>query len=362
MKPKSYLTIHYDHLLHNFGIVKTLAPTSKILAMVKANAYGHGLIEAAKTLENKVDALGVARIEEAAELRKANINCRIVVMSGPVNKDDLEILDQLNCDIVIHQQEQIHWLNDYSNPNTFHVWLKINTGMNRLGFDTNNFSSAHKRLCACTSVKNPITALTHFSDADRTDFPKTLHQHKQFLECTQNHPVEKSCANSAAILAFPETHHDWVRPGLMLYGISPFKNTAGKDHQLKPVMSLHAQIIAINFVKTGEAVGYGSTHTVEHDTHIAVLGIGYGDGLLRNINSTAHVTHNNKTYPIVGRISMDMTTIDLGLNHKAKLGDYVTLWGIDGIPVETWATAANTIPYELTCHVAARYIEQSSLL
>lgn len=336
-------------LRHNFKQVRLLAPNSKILAMIKADAYGHGSVKAARALTD-ADAFGVACIEEALTLRLAGIKQPVVIAQGFYKPEELVLISQHNFEIVVHNQMQVNVLLQqiYLKPIT--VWLKINTGMNRLGLKPKQAIAAWQQLKNCKSVKK-IRLMTHFSDADDLTKPTMLNQINLFNETISGLLGERTLANSAAILGWPASHADWVRPGIMLYGVSPFAGKTGEDHGLKPVMTLRSEIIAIQELKKGEMIGYGGTWMSPQDMRIGVVAIGYADGYPRSAVNGTPVLVNDQLTQIAGRVSMDMITVDLQNQPTAKIGDPVVLWG-KGLPAEVVSKYSNRFEYELLCGVA----------
>ena len=345
------IDINLNALTNNFSVVKALAPNKKVIAMIKANAYGHGLLPVAKAL-NDADALGVARLETAKQLRKAGVSQRIVLFGGCITLDVLKKAADLCCDIVVHHPFQIELIKQVSTSVRFSVFLKIDTGMGRLGFQPEQFLSAYKKLKVLPQVSDVIV-MTHFSDADDPKKAKTLEQINGFNKLTQSLDCEKSLANSAGILAFPESHADWVRPGIMLYGASPLVNKTGADHGLQPVMTVRSKVISVKHFQKGQTVGYSSTFVCPESMPIGVIGIGYGDGYPRVLAEGAKVLIGGKLCDIVGRVSMDMITVDLRKAADVNVNDDVVLWG-EGLPAEWLAREANTIAYELFCSMAPR--------
>lgn len=335
--------INLSALRHNFNVVKQYASESRILAMIKSRAYGHGLLEVAKALP-EADALGVARLEEGLLLRKNGITQPIVVMSGFMDQRELPVFEKNNLTSVVHSEAQLSALNQYRAA--FPKWLKIDTGMNRLGVAVDSAKMAY-------SIVNPAVVLTHLAKADEGKADFTENQLLRFEQAIENMKAEFSIANSAAILAYPKTHSDWVRPGLMLYGVSPFSTKTNKDFNLQPVMTLKAKILSVKAVKKGDSIGYGGTYTCPRDMKIAVVAIGYGDGYPRHAKNGTPVLVKGQRCELVGRVSMDLITVDVSAVLKVEAGDEVTLWG-EGLPVEEVAQQADTIPYQLLCDVSAR--------
>jgi len=348
----AHLTINPAALLHNVAQVKHYAPQAKIMAMVKANAYGHGALLVSQILQHQVDALGVAFLAEGLSLRQAGITCPIAVLQGVFNATELELAFEHDFYLVVHQQAQIELLAQYTGTKQTLIWLKVDSGMHRLGFMPADVLSVYQALNQLHCVQE-IILTSHFACADDLASPQTLQQ-LAVLDtlATQLPPLARSFANSAAILAWPQSHHQWVRAGIMLYGSSPFANKNAAELNLQPVMTLKTHIIALRTITTGESVGYGCTWQATRPTRLGVIAIGYGDGYPRHILANTPVLVNGQTTVIVGRVSMDMITIDL-TDIEAQLGDSVTLWG-DGLPADTIAPYASSISYELFCQVTPR--------
>jgi alanine racemase len=339
-------------LRHNLAVVRKQAPQSKVMAVIKANAYGHGIVPTARALIG-ADAFGVARLPEALMLRAHGLGQRIVLLEGVFALDELDAVAAQGLEIVVHSFEQLALLRVWRGMRQLHVWLKIDTGMNRLGFRLADFANAWQQLTACTSVAAVPRLMTHLASADERDSELTHRQLAQFQSVADSLGLERSIANSAGLLAWPEARVEWVRPGLMLYGISPFADAEAKEFGLRPVMTLLTPLIAIRDVKAGEHVGYGGTWCAGSDARIGIAAIGYGDGYPRQIGTGSPVLVNDVQCSIAGRVSMDMIAIDLSAMPTAKVGDEATLWGA-GLPVERMAACAGTIPYELVCGISQR--------
>ncbi len=353
MSQYAVATLSLDALNDNINQVKRLAPHSKIIAMVKANAYGHGLMAIAKRLAPQVDALGVARISEALQLRAMGIQTPIILMEGAMQPAELPLLSQHQLGIVIHSAYQLTQIEQAKTCQIPSVWIKINTGMNRLGFPCEQASYVYKKLLSLANVQNIIGIMTHFAAADERDNPFTSQQMYLFHQTTQHLTVAKSLANSAGLIAWPASQADWVRPGLMLYGVSPFLDKTGADLGLKPVMQLDASLIAINYCKKGDSIGYNGTYQCPEDMPIGVVSIGYGDGYPRYIREAMPILVNHQLTQVIGLVSMDMLTVDLRPINHANIGSQVTLWG-DKLPIEHVAKAAHTSVYELLAGLTAR--------
>ncbi|ADN77507.1 alanine racemase [Ferrimonas balearica DSM 9799] len=343
--------IRRSALNHNLQRLRALAPNSKLMAVVKANAYGHGLIRLASWMSD-VDGFGLARIEEALALRESGSQARLVLLEGVFSAEDLEQAAQHELDVVIHDAEQVRLLEHTPLSQPLTIWLKIDTGMHRLGVTAEQFSALYQRLCQCDNVRTPPNLMTHFSVADELENPETVRQIQRFNQLAQNLPGEKALSNSAGTLSWPSAHGDWVRPGLALYGVNPMIGGRAEQFDLKPVMTMRSKVLAVRELKAGEPVGYGQTWRSSRDTRIAVIAMGYGDGYPRHAVSGTPVLINGQRYPLAGRISMDMLTVEVG-EAPVQVGDDVVLWG-DGLPVEEIAECAGTIPYELLCSTTAR--------
>ncbi len=346
------ITIDLAALRHNLQRVRQLAPTSSILAMVKSNAYGHGLNRIANALYD-VDALGVACSEEGLLLRAAGVKNKIILMEGLFFPDELAVAIANQFTLVLHHVAQIDMLEQSSLLDAISVWLKIDTGMHRLGFNPPDVDDIYRRLMQCNAVKKPIGLMTHFADADSMDRTSTQRQIDLFNTITHSLEGERSLANSAAIIAWPAAHADWVRPGIMLYGVSPFDARNGAEYQLKPVMALTSELIAIHPLTKGARVGYGGTWVAPEDMCVGVVAVGYGDGYPRHAQNGTPLLVNGCSCPLVGRVSMDMITVDLRKQPYAKVGDTVLLWG-PGLPVETIAKHSGTTGYELLTRITQR--------
>ncbi len=353
MIDRAIASIDLAALKYNFQTIRQLiGPDRNIIAMVKADAYGHGLLPIAKAL-NKVDALGVAAIEEAIYLREAGIKTAIVVMTGFTTYEELSLLIQYQLSPVVHQPLQIELLEKISTSESIPIWLKIDTSMHRLGFSKTMFKVAWERLSKIRWIQQPVRLMTHLADADNPDRTFTKTQLQLFSQLTQSLPGLKSISNSAAILNYPNAWLDVVRPGIILYGVSPFANRLASDFNLKPIMHLYSKIIAIKSLKKGDFVGYHCLWQCPEATDIAIVSIGYGDGYPCHIKEQTPVLINNTLCPIVGRVSMDMIAVDIRKQANCQVGDHVTLWGA-GLPIETIAHFAQTIPYELLCQLTQR--------
>ena len=339
-------------LRHNLQRVRELAPRSRVMAVVKANAYGHGLALAAQALAG-ADAFAVASLEEAQTVRRAGLSNPIVLLEGVFSDAELEEAARWSCELVVHDAYQLELIERSPLQDELSVWLKVDTGMNRLGFAPAAVQDAWKRLNKAAAVKKPVRLMTHFASADETSDPKTQAQLEAFATATEGLKAERSIANSAGILAWPKSHADWVRPGSMLYGASPFSMKSGKDDGLRPVMTMETALIAVKALKKGESVGYGGAFMAPEDMPLGIAAIGYGDGYPRHVPSGTPMLVKGQRVPLVGRVAMDMIALDLRSVRAPAVGDRVVAWGPE-LPVEEIARAAGTIPLELLCGVTQR--------
>lgn len=352
MSRPARLRIDVKALQHNYARVKAYAPDSAVLAMLKANAYGHGYLPIAKGLP-AADAFGVACLEEAVILRNGGISQPIVLMEGVFEFAELLEAADHKCTLVIHCLQQIDMLEKLRVDYQFPVWLKVNTGMHRLGVSEAEMEIAIRRLEALQSVKKPVGLMTHFAEAEVADGLITKHQIDLFKRYTAKHTGPVTLANSAAIMAWKEVHADWVRPGLMLYGASPFPGTTGADYDLQPVMTATSRLIEVYPIQKGARVGYGSTWEAPENLMLGIVGFGYGDGYPQFTSNNMPVLVNGVECELAGRVSMDMLAVDLRRCPDASIGDEVILWG-RGLPVEKLAKHANTSAYEVLTRVTNR--------
>lgn len=343
--------IHLARLRHNLARVKEAAPRSRVIAVVKANAYGHGLVPVAQALES-ADAFAVLGLEEAVTLREAGCEHRIVLLEGLFDAGEATLAATCRVDVVVHAAHQLPMLEKVPAGHRLDCWLKVDSGMHRLGFAPQDVPSAARRLSALPGV-GTIRYMTHFARADEPEQRATSDQTAVFNGVPRDTGTECSLANSAALLAWPATHADWVRPGIMLYGSSPFAGRNAAQLGLLPAMTLRSELIAVQARRQGDAVGYGGDWICERDTQIGVVALGYGDGYPRHARSGTPVLVGDNQVALSGRVSMDMLCVDLGPGTQARPGDEVILWG-DGLPVDDIARHAGTIAYELLCGVNRR--------
>ena len=369
-------TINLQALIQNYRLAMRLAPNSQTLAVVKANAYGHGVIPVATALESEVPAFAVACIEEAMELRNAGIQKPILLLEGVFCIDDIALAYQHNFWLVVENLQQLDSLEHFcdkhlSNQHDEHlsnhteaklgIWLAIDSGMHRLGFMPEQVSAAYHRLKTIKQIQQPLVMMSHFACADEKSNPFTTRQIERFDATTHGLTGDISLANSAAILAWPDAHRDWNRPGFMLYGASPFNapDSSQISTQLKAVMCLTSQIISLRHIHSGDTVGYGQTWQAKRPSIIATVAIGYGDGYPRNAHNGTPVIVNGQRAQLVGRVSMDMITIDVtdikstDIKQEIGIGTEVELWG-EQLCINEVAEHAETIGYELMTRMPLR--------
>jgi len=340
-------TISSGAIAHNLGVARRHAGGAKVWAVIKANAYGHGLERAARAASS-ADGFAVLDFEEAARLRHAGVTQPILMLEGMFQPADVALTVRQRLTPVIHRREQIEMLGAASAP--LDVYLKVNSGMNRLGFAGEDVAVAYQSLAAHPRV-NSLTLMTHFADADGAR--GIAAQLERFARLTKSFRGARSLANSAALMRFPEARGDWVRPGIMLYGCSPFADRSAQALGLRPAMTLTSEIIAVQQLAAGEGVGYGLGFTAERPMRIGVIACGYADGYPRQAPAGTPVLVNGKRSRIIGRVSMDMITLDLSQMPEAGVGAPVTLWG-EGLSADEVGAAAGTLSYELLCALAPR--------
>ncbi|MDQ3259984.1 MAG: alanine racemase [Pseudomonadota bacterium] len=331
----------------NLQVAQKLAPQSKIMAVLKANAYGHGLLRAASAMK-KAAGFAVLNIEDAMALREAGFDQTILLLEGFFDREELRLVHEYHLATVVHQQEQLRLLLQAA-PGKLDVHLKINTGMNRLGFKPDDFPSAMSALRQARL--SSLTLMTHFATADEP--AGVREQLTLFREITAGLSYPRSLANSAALIRFRETHADWVRPGIMLYGASPFAERSAAGIGVKPAMTLNSEIIAIQKLESGHTVGYGSGFRAEHSMRVGIVACGYADGYPRHAPTGTPVLVEGERVTTAGRVSMDMICVDLGKVPQARIGSPVELWGA-GLSVDEVARSAGTVGYELLCGLASR--------
>lgn len=348
--------LDWSALRHNHTVVRRHAGAARVWSVVKADAYGHGLLSATQALRESTDGFALVELEGAMALRDAGMVQPILMLEGPYQADDLPLFAELELTPVLHAMWQVDALINACLPRRQAVYLKLNTGMNRLGFDQAEFNAALDRLVMADCLES-LTLMTHFADADEARGIE--HQLQRFRAMTGGRDLPVSLANSAALLRFPESTGDWVRPGIMLYGSSPFPATqSAAELGLLPVMTLESELIAVRELVPGDTVGYGSSFVAERAMRVGIVACGYADGYPRHAPTGTPVRIAGRRTRTLGRVSMDKICIDLSdVPEKVGVGETVTLWGGAGdmyLAADDVATAAGTVAYELFCALAAR--------
>ena len=349
-------TVHLDSMQHNLNRARSCAPLSRLWAVVKANAYGHGLERGMRGFSH-ADGLALVETENAVRLRESGWIKPILLLEGIFDASDVPLLAEHNINSAVHCIEQIKMLEYTQLYRPIDVHLKMNTGMNRLGFRPEDYAAAYQRLRAIPGIRN-ITHMTHFANADELEHPRLAigEQIRRFRAGAGSLPGERSLSNSGGVLhqqqLTAELVSDWVRPGIMLYGGTPGGRSA-QDYGLRPTMTLRSEIIGMQRLEAGDTVGYGSRFEAERSMTIGVVACGYADGYPRHAPHGTPVIVDGVRTTLVGRVSMDMMTVDLSPIANARVGSKVTLWG-DGLPIDEVAQAAGTIGYELMCALAPR--------
>lgn len=352
--------IRLGALKENLDVIRNAAPDARVMAVIKANAYGHGMRAVAHTLDD-VDAFAVARLPEAVELHESGIDKPLVLLAGVLTRNELDEALARGFEIVVHCMEQVDLL-ESATSGAATVWLKFDTGMNRLGFAPDAAGRLIPRLRACPRVAE-LRLMSHLASADELESPVTKEQFMRFREVVENFDGAVSLANTPATLGWPQLGEaqellgfqgdHWIRPGLALFGISPFAGRTGRDLGLTPAMQFEARLIAIKPLEEGARVGYRGRYRAQQDTMLGIIAAGYGDGYTRHFRTGTPVLINSRRVPLIGNVSMDMIAVDLGVDSGDGVGDIATLWG-EGLPVEEVAPWADAIPYELVCGVMHR--------
>lgn len=343
-----------ENLLHNLQVIKgMLKPTTKVVVMVKANAYGHGLRSTSLRLDGNVDMLGVASIDEAIALRKAGVNAAILLAEGVFEPNELLIAATERFHVVFHNEKQVEWLEKSSLPMPIEAYIKVNSGMGRLGFSLDEAKHFYDKISACRQVMKPITIMSHFACADDKSHPLNQQQIQSLKSLTDTISGKISFCNSAAIFNFPECHYNYVRPGLAIYGVSPISGISGHELGLKPVMTVQSSLISVQQMKKGDVVGYGARYTCPEDMLVGVVAFGYGDGYPITAKDGAPILVNNIECSLIGRVSMDMIMVDLRSCPNASIGDLVVLWG-EGLAIERLIPYTENIAWDMLTGVQHR--------
>lgn len=344
--------INLTAIADNYRYAKSLAPGKRALAVVKADAYGHGAIAVSRALADRVDGFAVARLDEALQLRDAGITQPLLLLEGVFSEEEYRLADAAHCWTVVHNAAQLAWLHSVPLSTPTHVWLKLNTGMNRLGLTPAQLRQATQHLAGHHNV-TALTLMTHFACADDLHSDVTHRQLDRFRQAVADLKADHSLANSAAILAWPAAHGDWLRPGILLYGASPLLASDAPQHALNTTMTLTTELIAVRELAAGACIGYGARWRADHPVRMGVAAIGYADGYPRSAPDGTPVLVNGQRSRIIGRVSMDMITVDLTDIPNAGIGADVQLWGPE-LPVNEVATACGTIAYELFTRLTSR--------
>ncbi|RRJ83061.1 alanine racemase [Aestuariirhabdus litorea] len=346
-------SIDLNALRANYRLAQEVAPHSQSLAVVKANAYGHGAVACARALESLAPAFGVACIEEALKLRAAGISKPILLLEGSFTADEVAIAARENFWLMVENEQHIEQIRASHPDHPVQVWIKVDTGMHRLGMEPAQLPAVYETLKGLPQVMDEMVIATHFSSADSLDDPTTRLQIKTFSRACEGLEAPRSLANSAGLMAWADARAQWNRPGFMLYGASPFDRPQAVADRLRPVMTLSSGVIGLRQVAAGEAVGYARSWVAQRPSTIATVAIGYGDGYPRHAPSGTPVLVNGQRAPLVGRVSMDMITVDVTDLPPVSLNDPVVLWGAE-LPVNEIAACAGTIGYELLTRMTGR--------
>ncbi len=344
-------TIDLSAIRHNYARAKACAPGRQVFAVVKANAYGHGAREVVSALP-EADGFVVACLEEAGEVRGLHGQARVLLLQGCFEASEYRMAAQLSLDVVVQSREQAELLLASRLAQPLNVWLKLDSGMHRLGFAAAELRDWHARLAGAEQVAE-LNLLSHFACADLPEHPLNAAQLAVYRSLDDLPFANRTLANSAAILTRPETHLDWLRPGIMLYGASPFAARPAAEFELRPAMTLSASLIAVRELAAGDSVGYGAGWVAERPTRIGTVSCGYADGYPRSAPTGTPLLVCGQRVALVGRVSMDLLTVDLGAVPEAVVGSPVELWGAQ-LPVDEVAAACGTIGYELLSKLTAR--------
>ncbi len=352
MRPTSAI-VRLSAIVENFKTTCRLTPGSQNMAVVKANAYGHGAVEVARALQDEAPAFAVAFFEEAVQLRDAGIARPILILQGTLGEENVGEAASRDFWLMLNNQQQIDQVLSAKSTRPVRAWLKVETGMHRLGLEGEAAESACEALSSSGNIQPGLVLCTQLACADDLASPVTQQQVSRLSSFAAKHKLPLSIANSAAIMAWPESHAQWNRPGYMLYGNSPFATAERNNEKLLPAMTLASEIIAIREVAPGEGVGYGLGWVAQRQSKVGIIAIGYGDGYPRHAPGGTPVLVNGACAPLAGRVSMDMISVDLTDHQGAGIGDSVELWG-KNLSVNEVASCAGTIGYELLAGLTGR--------
>lgn len=342
-----------ENLHHNMCLIKERVKPAKVIAMVKANAYGHGIRSVSQRLDGVADVLGVASIDEALALRQAGVKASIMLIQGVFEPNELLIASTERFQVVFNNSTQLDWLEKSKLPVPLTTWVKVNSGMGRLGFQLDDARAALDRLQSYRNTEKPIKIMSHFACAEDPTHPLTQQQIKNFQQFIKETQTEYSFCNSGGILNFPECHYDYVRPGLLLYGVSPLKDKSAEALGFRPVMTVQSSLIAVQTMQKGDSIGYGARFVCPEKMPVGIIAFGYGDGYPITAKDGTPILVNNTQCQLAGRVSMDMIAVDLRACPDAKIGDPVVLWG-SGLPLETVAANTANISWDILTGVQNR--------
>ena len=342
-----------QNLRHNMRVIQKQAPHSKIIPMIKANAYGHGMIETARHIEDMVSHMGVASIDDGIMLRNAGIKSGILLAQGPFEAEDMSLAMQYNCDMIVHQQENLDWLDTIQTPGQIKIWIKVNTGMNRLGFPVDEVETIYKKLKAHPKVHHTIPIISHFSCSSTPDGRMNRHQLDSLQKLKAKIDTEFSLCNTGGIFHFPEAHYDYVRPGISAYGVSSLPGIMADDIDLKPVMTVKTIVNAVRHIKKGEYIGYSAQYQAKEDMVMAVIAFGHADGYPVTAPQGTPILVKGVRCPIISPVAMDMITLDASKVKDIKIGDEVVVWG-DGLPLDEIVLHTKVSPGSMLALIRSR--------
>lgn len=340
-------------LLHNLSVMQEYCPDSRVIAMVKANGYGHGIRSVSRRLDGRVFAFGVASVDEAIALREDGVQSHIILMEGVICPKDFAVVSDLDLDLVVHDFAHLDWL-IAQRPRLGDVWVKVDIGMGRLGFFPDDVPKVMAQLAKLSAlIRGEIRLMGHFSNADSPQCAEHLRQAAVFSALVARYQLPASLCNSAAVITMPQCHYDFVRPGFALYGESPLPDQSADALGLKPVMTVKSRLIAIKDYPKGAGIGYGHAYHCPQAMRIGVISFGYGDGYPRSVRSGTPILVDGVSCPLIGRISMDMMTVDLSAHDHAQMGSEVVMWG-NGLPISVIESYSGISRYELFTSVQNR--------
>lgn len=352
MRPTKAI-VRLDAIAQNLKTAQRLAPQSEIMAVIKANAYGHGAVAVARELQTSVPAFAVAFFDEAVQLRDAGITKPILILQGTTTQSDVAEAAAKDFWLMLHSHQQVERVLHANTPHPVKVWIKADTGMHRLGLSGQALDSVFKSLSVSSNVQQEMVLCSHLACADEPGNPMTLQQVKQSRACADKYDLPLSLANSAGIISWPQSHAEWNRPGYMLYGNTPLRSQDESAPELVPALTMKSEIISVRELKSGDGIGYGQNWKATKPTRIGTIPIGYADGYPRHAPNGTPVLLNGQRVPLAGRVSMDMISVDISELDRVEPGDPVELWG-ENISVNEIAECAGTIGYEILAGLTGR--------